>query len=227
MIIGISGHKQSGKNTVALIWQLLVFEASPRYKEIVRTRYATDIEYVTACIKGEEEWAPYGHYFTWKQKSFAYKLKQVVCTLTGCTMEQLEKEEFKNSDVPYTWTKSALEISTYRELMQKLGTEVFRKTVHERIWIDLLMSQYDKAVMDGKPEDWLITDVRFKDEADSVNGRSGTLIRVHKNTDIKENHQSELDLDDYPWFQYELDNNGTIEELVVQVRDVMRKEGIL
>ena len=40
------------------------------------------------------------------------------------------------------------------------------------------MNQYDKAVMDGKPEDWLITDVRFKDEADSVNGRSGTLIRV-------------------------------------------------
>lgn len=227
MIIGISGHKQSGKNTVALIWQLLIFEASPRYKEIVGTKYVNDIDYVLACIEGREEWKPYSHYFTWKQRSFAHKLKQVVCTLTGCTMEQLENEWFKNSDVPYTWTKSALEISTYRELMQKLGTEVFRKNIHEGIWVDLLMNKYDKAVMDGKPEDWLITDVRFKDEADSVNGRLGTLIRVHKNEINREVHQSERDLDDYPWFQYEIDNNGSLEDLIIQVRDVMRKEGVL
>lgn len=227
MIIGISGHKQSGKNTVALIWQLLVFEASPRYKEIVGTKYVNDIEYVTACIKGEEDWKPYSHYFRWKQKSFAYKLKQVVCTLTGCTMGQLEKEEFKSSDVPYTWTKSALGIGTYRELLQKLGTEVFRRTVHESIWVDLLMNEYDKAIMDLKPEDWLVTDVRFCDEADSINSRLGTLIRVNRDSDNTEVHQSERDLDNYPWFQYELDNNGSLENLIIQVRDVMRKEGVI
>lgn len=227
MIIGISGHKQSGKNTVALIWQLLVFEASPRYREIVGTKYVNDIEYVTACIKGEEDWKPYSHYFRWKQKSFAYKLKQVVCTLTGCTMGQLEKEEFKSSDVPYTWTKSALGIGTYRELLQKLGTEVFRRTVHESIWVDLLMNEYDNAIMNQKPEDWLVTDVRFRDEADSINNRLGTLIRVNRDSGNTEVHQSERDLDNYPWFQYELDNNGSLENLIIQVRDVMRKEGVI
>lgn len=227
MIIGISGHKQSGKNTVALIWQLLVFEASPRYREIVGTKYVNDIEYVTACIKGEEDWKPYSHYFRWKQKSFAYKLKQVVCTLTGCTMGQLEKEEFKSSNVPYTWTKSALGIGTYRELLQKLGTEVFRRTVHESIWVDLLMNEYDNAIMNQKPEDWLVTDVRFRDEADSINNRLGTLIRVNRDSGNTEVHQSERDLDNYPWFQYELDNNGSLENLIIQVRDVMRKEGVI
>lgn len=73
----------------------------------------------------------------------------------------------------------------------------------------------------------VITDVRFKDEADSVNRRSGTLIRVHKNEINREVHQSERDLDDYPWFQYEIDNNGSLEDLIIQVRDVMRKEGVL
>ena len=227
MIIGISGHKQSGKNTVALIWQLLVFEATPRYKEIVGTKYVDEIEYVAACIRGEEDWKPYSHYFLWKQKSFAYKLKQVVCTLTGCTMGQLEKEEFKSSDVPYTWTKSALGIGTYRELLQKLGTEVFRRTVHESIWVDLLMNEYDNAIMNQKPEDWLVTDVRFRDEADSINNRLGTLIRVNRDSGNTEVHQSERDLDNYPWFQYELDNNGSLENLIIQVRDVMRKEGVI
>lgn len=221
MLIGISGHKQSGKNTVALIWQLLVFEATPRYKEIVGTKYVNDIEYVKACLTGEEEWRPYDHYFEWTQKSFAHKLKQVVCVLTGCTMQQLEKEDFKNSEVPYTWTKSALDISTYRELLQKLGTEVFRERIHEGIWVDLLLNEYIMS------ENWLITDVRFQDEADAVNKLSGTLIQVVGKEESRSEHRSERDLDNYGNFQYRIVNDGTWEDLIIQVRDVMRKEGVL
>ena len=39
--------------------------------------------------------------------------------------------------------------------------------------------------------------------------------------------QSERDLVDYPWFHNEIDNNGSLEDLIIQVRDVMRKEGVL
>ena len=127
MIIGISGHKQSGKNTVALIWQLLIFEASPRYKEIVGTKYVNDIDYVLACIEGREEWKPYSHYFTWKQRSFAHKLKQVVCTLTGCTMEQLENEWFKNSDVPILGQRVLLRSVLTESLCRSLELKYFER----------------------------------------------------------------------------------------------------
>lgn len=227
MLIGISGHKQSGKNTVALIWQLLAFWVTPRYRELIKTKYILDTDYVLACLKGQEYYRAYSHYFTWEQKSFAYKLKKMICALTGCTMEQLEDPDFKASDVPYTWTKSALDISTYRELLQKLGTEVFRKTVHENIWVDLLFEDWDPLEPIGKAN-WLVTDVRFREEADAINQRGGTLIRITSGSKVSEDsHLSENDLEDYPYFQYYIDNSGTLKDLIEQVRGIMMKEGAL
>lgn len=228
MIVGISGHKQSGKNTVALIWQLLDFEATAKYKEVVGSKYIDEVEYVLACLNGEEDFVPYSHYFRWEQKSFAYKLKQVVCILTGCTMEQLEKEEFKSSTLPYTWTKSKGEIVTYRELLQYLGTEVFRTNIHENIWVDLLLSEYSTNVMNREPKNWLVTDVRFKNEADAISMILGTLIRVDNPTIVREDtHKSETDLDDYVSLQHYIDNSGNLKDLVIRVREIMRMEGVL
>lgn len=219
MIIGISGHKQSGKNTVALIWQLLMFESTPRYKEIVGSKYIDAVDYVLSCLHGNENYHLYSHYFTWQQKSFAYKLKQIVCILTGCTLDQLENEEFKNSPVPYTWTKSKLNITTYRELLQKLGTEVFRNNVHQDIWVDLLLQDY------SADQNWLITDTRFVDEANIINENQGTLLKIiGKDQTQLSQHQSETDLDEYPLFQYYIDNNGTYEHLIKQVQLIIAKE---
>lgn len=227
MIVGISGHKQSGKNTVALIWQLLDFEATQKYKEVVGSKYISDVEYVLACLNGEEDYVPYSHYFRWEQKSFAYKLKQVVCTLTGCTMDQLDKEEFKSSNLPYTWTKGKGELSTYRELLQYLGTEVFRTHLHEDIWVDLLLSEYSTNVMNRDPKNWLVTDVRFKNEADAINMCSGTLIRVDRDNAETDTHKSETDLDNYVALQYYINNSNSLEDLIIQVRNIMRMEGVL
>lgn len=226
-IVGIAGHKQSGKNTVALIWQLLLFEASHRYKEIVGTRYANDIDFVSACIKGEEDFRPYEYSFSWQQKAFAHKLKQIVCILTGCTMKQLEGEEFKNSKLPYTWTKSSKIITTYRELLQQLGTDIFRDNIHPDLWVDLLMEDYDKAVLERAPENWLITDVRFVNEAEAINARGGTLIRVSRGIKSEDNHRSETGLKDSSQVFYNIYNDGTLEELIIQVKNIMRMEGLL
>lgn len=226
MIVGISGHKQSGKNTVALIWQLLAFCHTTRYRELVQSKYITDSDYVMACLKGEEDYKSYSHYFSWEQKSFAYKLKKVVCALTGCTMENLEEDSFKNSYVPYTWTKSALDISTYRELLQKLGTDVFRRNIHENIWIDLLFEEWDSA-QDSAIPNWLITDVRFREEANAVNERNGTLIRITSDKKSEDLHISERDLEDYAYFQYYIDNSGTLRDLIDQVINIMYKENVI
>lgn len=222
-IIGIAGHKQSGKNTVALIWQLLVFEASPKYKEVVGTKYVNEIEFVKACLMREEDYIPYSHYFTWTQKSFAHRLKEVVCALTDCTMDQLENEEFKNSWLPYTWTKSERNISTYRELLQHVGTELFREGIHRSIWIDLLYNDLEES------GNYLIADVRFQDEADSVNEHNGTLIRVFgRNEHVSiDAHISERGITDYSCFQYNIHNDGSLEELIIQVKNIMRMEEVL
>ena len=85
MIIGISGKIGSGKDTVGKI-----------------------IQYLTHCKDDGttfEEWNTLKHYdmCSWKIHKFADALKDIVCILTGCTREQLEDEEFKNSKLPSEW----------------------------------------------------------------------------------------------------------------------------
>ena len=62
---------------------------------------------------------------------------------------------------------------------------------------------------------YIITDVRFPNEADAVKQRKGINIRLQRNSDLDNNdtHISESALDFYK-FDYVVDNNGTIEELI-------------
>lgn len=98
--------------------------------------------------------------------------------------------------------------------------------------------------------DWVITDVRFPNEYDAIKQRDGIIIRVNRPilyhegiygeineetlNKIKERHKeeisrihpSETSLDDAT-FDYIIYNNGTIEELIRQVKDILIKENII
>ena len=254
-IYGICGCKQSGKNTVARIWQLLDFyykmgkDYWVKYAAINgKIKKFTDIDYVLNNLQFENKNS------NWQEKSFAHSLKKILCILFGCTMEQLEDEEFKNSKVPEEWkvweieyksyndiiTHSKLSptkeeailefnrldnrdlivrepyeyLPTYREVLQYIGTDLFRNQLHPNWSINALFSEYHPKVVinsaygndyqeipfdknkkehidlwkgqqivglkglgDNLPS-WLITDVRFQNEADAVTERGGKLIKV-------------------------------------------------
>lgn len=90
----------------------------------------------------------------WENKKFAGKLKQIVALLTGCKVEDLEKEEFKNQYLPeefdiVTLTNIAPEGQektiykyTYRELLQKLGTELLRDGFHPQVHLNAFYADY-------------------------------------------------------------------------------------
>src|SRR5690554_2040002 len=92
MIIGISGKKQSGKNTVALIWQYLYDYYYSNYKYPI-------------TVEDFKEYVEDNHHLksVWIQKSFAHKIKQITCILLGCTMEQLEDPIFKETPLGEEW----------------------------------------------------------------------------------------------------------------------------
>lgn len=67
---------------------------------------------------------------------------------------------------------------------------------------------------------WIITDVRFENEAEAVESKGGILLRVVRPRDTSKDmveHESETGLDLYT-FQNTILNDGTIEELVEMVR---------
>ena len=204
MILGISGRIGSGKDTVGNIIQMLALTNDPTVN--------------------------------WEIKKYAGKLKEIACMLTGCTLEQLEDQDFKKLQIGPDWGM------TYRELLQKLGTEAMRNGLHENVWVNALFADYNATgynytgcknkVIQGEWEypNWIITDMRFPNEFDAVKVRGGITIRVNRTNrwnkpqDIE--HASETALDNHN-FDYVIDNNGSISDLITKVREILTQNQII
>jgi hypothetical protein len=73
---------------------------------------------------------------------------------------------------------------------------------------------------------WIITDMRFENELEAVVNKDGITIRVVRPGTVVGNHPSEVALDGFI-MHYEIINDGTIEDLVEKVREVLTMEKII
>src|SRR5687767_1356970 len=237
MIIGISGKKQHGKDTVANIIQYLTSNGDEIYSfEEWINHYKEREKYKTLPD------------FQWKKKQFASKLKQVVSLFIGCTVEQLEDNDFKEKELGEEWKvwfwahyklkrdsdpsgrlgkiKATIQeataekqkwspsfgegeigsyIPTPRKLLQLMGTECGRETLHPNIWINALMADYKRQDTHkhypdgiGKYPNWIITDVRFPNEVEAIKNKGGLVFRVNRvGITSTDDHPSETALDSY------------------------------
>lgn len=176
MLIGISGKKQCGKDTICKM------------------------------IRALDD--------RWEKHAFADKLKQALAVILDVKVEAFEDNIFKMSDS--TIAKPEGGFYTYRELLQKFGTEVGR-SISPNVWVDALFSNYSL-----EDDFWIITDVRFPSEADAIREHGGILIRVNRNTGYIDNHPSETSLDNYPSFDYII-NNEDLDETIKEVESIMKE----
>lgn len=87
-----------------------------------------------------------------------------------------------------------------REVMQFVGTEIFRK-MYDRVWADACLRRI-------KQEDSLfavITDCRFPNEVEAVREAGGKVVRFTRNMDSTDAHESEtaLDPENYDWNNFD------------------------
>jgi len=215
MIIGISGRIGSGKDTVGEIIQ-------------------------EVCLSN--------HGPVFEVKKFAGKLKQIASLLTGIPVEDFEDQEFKKSYLGGEWGTvesnplnavpvfediAFNHLMSVRELLQKLGTEAIRDGLHPNAWVNALMCEYKRPKMsEYNPSNWIITDVRFPNELEAVEDVKGITIRVHRDlydgkARISKNlHPSETAIDDAK-FDYEIINDGSIEDLIEKVKQILITEKII
>jgi hypothetical protein len=268
MIIATSGRIGSGKDTVGKIIQWLIDQDG----EVLLDGKHFGINTIEDCLDfiKSNTTLSYPDETSWEIKKFAGKLKQIASILTGATLEQLEDQDFKKQEMGPEWG------ITYRELLQKLGTEAMRNGLHENVWVNALMADYSKYInqatgeqvlindylyykngLDSKAEivtkqepNWIITDMRFPNEMDAVKAKGGITIRVNRikavtseiekadgtslgkvtwiplpGIDVSE-HPSETALDNHK-FNYVIDNNGTISDLIDKVRTILIKEKVI
>jgi hypothetical protein len=206
MIIAISGYIGSGKDTVAKIIQFLTLTKENRQY------YDTYREY---C----EEVPSHHPMNSWQIKKFAGKLKETVSLFTGIPVADLEKEVVKSNILGPEWNKGD-KVMTVRQMLQLMGTEALRNTIHENIHVNGLFADYKNiASYSGLIyPNWIISDLRFPNEMRAVRERSGICMRINRGNKSADGlHESEIALDNSP-FDCIIHNDGTIEELIEKVR---------
>lgn len=222
MIVGLSGKKQSGKDTVALMWEFIECYGEPvgnndcdRFvylQEKFNVKHLTGSDWSEIHKDGAE--------------SFAEPLKNMVgsiaCPLVGPKYynAHLSLEVIKSSSSSIINLETG-EPYTIRELLQKVGTEVCR-VINPDIWINIMEQKIKFYLNTLYGYDLVITDVRFKNEAEMILKYSPVLIRINRDNVEKSDHISETDLDDFE-FKYVIDNNGTFDELFEQVYSIYKQ----
>lgn len=163
--------------------------------------------------------------FADKLRDFLYALNPVVSYDRGFSNDAMTTRDEKGGlwmpirlrDVidTYGWDgyKETKYVSEIRPLLQRLGTEAGRQVLWDSIWIDAAFHGLDP---DGK---YVVTDVRFPNEAEAVRERGGYLWRINRpEVGPANQHASEISLDDYAGFSMKINNDSTLEALREHVR---------
>lgn len=167
--------------------------------------------------------------------AFADRLKDMLSVLFDLPRDQLagftpESRAWREQELP-KWSQRLGRPITPRYLLQQFGTELLREKFYDAIWIDCLKDSIEKSDLDII----IVTDCRYPNEMQALLEQGAKFIEVRRNTPdwyfkvmndanyIPENiHKSE-----YSWIKplheldkdylFEIDNNGTFEELYKQI----------
>ena len=174
--------------------------------------------------------------------AFADKLKKVCSDVFGIPLENFYDQDLKDTftTIPYVRCKECQSYNilknrclncnavdfvqqsfwTYRNILQYIGTEGFR-TVSPLTWVNFV----ERAIVAASVQDTdavaVITDVRFREEADMVWKHGGEIWRIKRpgfGTDVA--HQSEQGETAIPDAEVQaiILNDGTLDQLKIRAR---------
>ncbi len=170
--------------------------------------------------------------------SFADKLKDGVSTIFGWDRSLLEGDtdesrEWREQEDSF-WTEETGRTITPRIVLQEFGTECMRDGFDNGVWVSLL-----KKYMIDNPSNYVVPDVRFRNEQNMIRKLGGKVWQVKRGKDpewfaraIFDNNNPEtsnlmngfhIHESEYKWidvntkFDAILRNEGTISELEASV----------
>lgn len=231
-IVGISGRKQSGKNTVANFINGTILQD----REMVSDFFINDdgqLAIKTVNSTGEEGYGifdvtrkdraftDYAEKELWpyiKVYHFADYLKDLSINLFGLNAQNVygtdqQKNELTNikwENMPFITKKGGY--MTNREFLEQFGTKVVRK-IKTDAWVAATINKinYENSQLA------IIPDVRFPNEVEAIKASGGVVIRLARNLhDSDVECETVLDKDNFDWSNFDavIDNTGyTIDQL--------------
>jgi hypothetical protein len=231
-IVGISGRKQSGKNTVAnfingtvLIDREMVmdFFINDDGQLAIKTVNSTGEEGygIFDVTRKDSAFVEYAEKELWpyaKVYHFADYLKDLSINLFGLNPQGVygtdqQKNELTNikwENMPFITKKGGY--MTNREFLEQFGTKVVRK-IRTDAWVAATINKinYENSQLA------IIPDVRFPNEVEAIKASGGIVIRLARNlhnSDVE--CETVLDKDNFDWSNFDavIDNTDyTIEKL--------------
>jgi len=236
-IIGISGRKQSGKNTFAnyingsiLKSQEMIqdFFIDENGKLVIKT---TDHDGksgygILDVTRKDMSFIEYAEIDLWpyvKVYSFADYLKDICMNLFDFRYEQVYgTDDDKNTlvninwkSMPYSKKKGKM---TSREFMQHFGTNIVRKFKDDAWVVNTI-----RRIVSEDSEVSIIADVRFPNEVNAIKNAGGVVVRLTRNI-FGDDHkcESSLDQNNFDWSNFDLviDNQDiTIENFCKEIEN--------
>ena len=150
--------------------------------------------------------------YEYKKLSYADPIKDISRILFGFNDEQLYGNSKEIIDPNWDVTP--------RTVMQFLGTEIFRKQMHqiipnieENFWIKCLEVKMINELKENPNKRFVICDVRFPNELEAIKKLGGIVIRVKRNLSTNgDTHESEKFIDELD-VDFEIENSGNKAEL--------------
>jgi hypothetical protein len=238
-IIGISGRKQSGKNTVAnyingsiLLSKQMIqdFFINEEGQLAIKTTDDSGKEGygIFDVTRKDDQFVEYAKRELWpyiKIYHFADLLKSISIHLFGLSPENVYgTDDDKNKETELLWgnvpTKEKKSGNiTHREFLEYFGTKIVRK-IKSNAWVEATMN----SIVRENSEIAIIPDVRFPNEVNAIKAAGGKVIRLTRNVhDSKIECETALDEGNFDWslFDNVIDNsNSSIEDLCNSVENL-------
>jgi hypothetical protein len=185
------------------------------------------------------------NFHEFRRESFANTLKDAVSSVFGWDRTMLEgrtkaAREWREQVDPWWAERLSMPTLTPRWVLQYWGTEVCRKAFHDDIWIASLENKLRTS-----PDNVVISDCRFPNEIASIKNAGGKILWVKRgelpewyDTALEANNghnwamqdlkMQKIHASETAWigteFDYEIDNNGTIDQLYSRISSVIGHE---
>ena len=133
--------------------------------------------------------------YNYTQLAFADALKAQMVALDPWVAVYGDRP-YRLSELGLSLEEAKVKYPEVRRLLQRLGTEAGRDMFGQNIWVDRAFETMDKSPQN----EWVITDVRFRNEVEAIHAAGGLVFRVVRDLghDLGSNtaHKSETELDD-------------------------------
>jgi hypothetical protein len=157
--------------------------------------------------------------------NFADPLKKDICmNILGLTHDQCYGEDIdKNTETEIKWEGKRL---TAREVMQFVGTDIFRRMKND-VWASATINK----IRNEKPKLAVIADCRFPNEVEAVRNAGGIVIKLTRNP-YNSDHESETALDEIKYSNSNFDlviynNDINIQQQNQIVLEFLKKKKVL